>query len=279
MRKFVEDVRPRGRVLAQVDLATKQVQLIGTNGVGWVLDFVPVDSKVTENIWQQVERDMNPAIAAALSGAALGNAAYLTTLKNAVALHFIRNPQTLTVHNGSFADALDKHIDHLAKTPFAAESFRRRYGLEPTGPEAMRLGAEASQERLVRLHREGGLFRFSVQRLYEKVCDRFDARGVEILTPANANKEFLLGDVPAITLKQATGEFGLSQGITVDEAERIFMPLAPRLLVVVGAPDGSRAIRDGEVDAYNEMQVREARDYVIHRPGAQFAASIVAWRP
>lgn len=71
-RMLVEDVPPHGRVVARVDLATKQVQLIGTNGVGWVLDFVPVDSKATEELWQQVERDLNPAIAAALNGTALG---------------------------------------------------------------------------------------------------------------------------------------------------------------------------------------------------------------
>jgi hypothetical protein len=102
---------------------------------------------------------------------------------------------------------------------------------------------------------------------------------VEILTPASAQKQFLIGDVPAITLKESTGEFGISQGITVDEADEIFMPLTPRLLVVVGPPDAARTLPDDEVDAYNEMQVREARDCVIHRPGAQFAASIAAWRP
>jgi hypothetical protein len=117
-----------------------------------------------------------------------------------------------------------------------------------------------------------------VQRLYEKVCDRFDNRGVEILTPASANKEFLTGDVPAITLKQSNGEFGVSQGITVDEADEIFMPLAPRLLVVVGPPHAARTLSDDKVDAHNKMQVREARDYVIHRPSANFAASITAWR-
>jgi hypothetical protein len=142
LRKFVENVPPRGNVVAQVDLATLQVQLIGTNGVGWVQDFVPVDSKATEDLWQQVERDLNPAIAAALGGSALGNPVHRSTLKNAVALHFIRNPQSLNVHNKTFADALDKHIDDLAKTPFATESFRRRYGLEPAGPEAMRLGPQ-----------------------------------------------------------------------------------------------------------------------------------------
>jgi hypothetical protein len=189
----------------------------------------------------------------------------------------VRNPHTLEIHNQSFADALDRHIDHLATTPFAAEAFYREHGLIPAGPEAMRLGPEASQERIVTLYRQGGLFRISVQNLYEKVCDRFDVRGVEMLTPASTDKEFLLGDVPAITIAQS-GAFGLSQGVTVDEADKIVMPLTPRLLVAIGPPNGSRIIDDAEVNSYNEMQVREARDYVLHRPRANLATSIAAWR-
>jgi hypothetical protein len=277
LRKFVEQLRP-GKVLARVELASGQIDLIGTNGAGYVDDFVPVDSEATERLWQQVEGRLNPAIAAALNGTAFGNPTYLSTLRNVVALHFVRNPQTLTIHNRSFADTLDKQVDQLADTEFAAEAFRREYHLEPAGPEAQRLGAEASQERLITLHREGGLFRLSVQRLFEKVCDRFDAKGVEILTPATVTKEFLLGDVPAITIAQATGAFGLSQGVTVDEADKIVMPLSPRLLVAIGPPDAARTIADDEVDSYNEMQVREARDYVVYRPGANLAAAIAAWR-
>ena len=82
-----------------------------------------------------------------------------------------------------------------------------------------------------------------------------------------------------VTIAQATGAFGLSQGVMVDEADKIVMPLTPRLLVAVGPPDGARTIADDEVDAYNEMQVREARDYVVHRPSANFAVEIAAWRP
>jgi hypothetical protein len=100
-----------------------------------------------EQRWQRVEAQLNPAITAALSGTALASPTHLSTLRNAVALHFVRNPQTLDVHSKSFADALDKHIDQLAKTPLAAEAYRRRYRLEPAGPEAMRRGAELSEER------------------------------------------------------------------------------------------------------------------------------------
>ena len=56
------------------------------------------------------------------------------------------------------------------------------------------------------------------------------------------------------------------------------MPLTPRLLVVVGPPNAARTVSDDEVDAYNKMQIREARDYVFHRPNANLAASITAWR-
>jgi hypothetical protein len=66
----------------------------------------------------------------------------------------------------------------------------------PAGPQAMRMGAEESEARLVMLHKEGGLFRIIVQNIHEKVSDRFDTRGVEILTPASVGKEFLSGDVP-----------------------------------------------------------------------------------
>lgn len=280
LRKFVENVPPHGKVLARYDLtglAKRQLELTGTNGVGYIEHFVPVDSQATEDLWQQVERLLDPAITAALNGTALGNPAHLSTLRDAVALHFVRNPQTLTVHNDSFADALDKHIDQTSRKPLAAQAFLDRYGLYPAGPEAMRLGAEAVVERLVMLHQDGGLFRLSVQRLFEKVGDRFDVRGVEILTPASAGKEFLLGDVPAITIDRA-GTYGISHGVAVDDAEKIVMPLTPRLLVAIGPPDGARMITDAEVDAYNEMQVREAREYVVYRHRANFAADIAAWR-
>ncbi len=106
------------------------------------MTLFPVDSQATEALWQQVESRLNPAVAAALNGTALGNPTHLSTLRYAVALHFVRNPQTLTVHNKSFADALDRQVDQLANTEFAAEAFRRKYHLEPAGPEALRLGAK-----------------------------------------------------------------------------------------------------------------------------------------
>jgi hypothetical protein len=49
------------------------------------------------------------------------------------------------------------------------------------------------------LDKQGRLFRIIVQNLHEKASDRFDTRGVEILTPASVGKEFLLLR-PAVTI-------------------------------------------------------------------------------
>jgi Protein of unknown function (DUF4238) len=275
LRCFVGPVPSIGKRLAHFDLAAGQTTLDQAKDVGFVENFVPVDSQATENLWQTVETRLRQAIKAVRNGTALGSPVHASTLRNAVALHYTRNPQTLTTHNQSFADALKRGVDGLAKTPHAARAFQQTHGLVAAGPEAQRRGAEAVYGRLIKLHEEGGLFRLSVQRLFEKVCDRFETRGIQILTPGSRDKEFLLGDRPAITIDRTTG----ATGVPVDDADEIVMPMTPRLLIVLGESNGTCSISDDEVDSYNALQARLAHDYLIHRPAATFTAATIAnWR-
>jgi hypothetical protein len=122
LRKFVRTVPPAGRVLARVDLVGGQLALVVPNDVGYVDNFVPVDSKVTEDLWGQVESQLFAALKAARGGAALGTPRNLSTLRNVVALHFVRNPRTLQIHNKTFADTLDAQLERTAKTPWPAEA-------------------------------------------------------------------------------------------------------------------------------------------------------------
>lgn len=275
LRCFVGPIPSIGKRLARFDLAEGLTTLDVAKDVGFVENFVPVDSQATENLWQTVETRLRQAIKAVRNGTALDSPVHTSTLRNAVALHYTRNPQTLTIHNQSFADALKRGIDGLAKTSLAAEAFQQTYGSVAAGPEDRRRGAEAVYSRLIKLHEEGGLFRLSVQRLFEKVCDRFETRGIQVLTPGSRDKEFLLGDLPAITIDKTTG----LTGVPVDDADEIVMPMTPRLLILLGVSDGTRSIPDDEVDSYNALQARLARDYLIHRPAATFTAATIAnWR-
>jgi hypothetical protein len=134
----------------------------------------------------------------------------------------------------------------------------------PAGPQAMRIGAEESEARVVMLHKQGGLFRIIVQNPHEKVSDRFDTRGAEILTPASVGKEFC--SETSRHHHRPSGAYGLAQGITGDEADQIVMPLtltcsspSPRPMGLANSPTPRPACT-------NTMQVRQARDYVVHRP-------------
>ena len=131
-RAFVEDMPPGGRQVLRYDFASRTATLAGPKGIGFVDNFVPVDSQATERLWQEVENALNPALNAARDGSVLANPSHLETLRRLVALHYVRNPQTLTAHNRAFADAIQEAIARWEAHPeLSAEAFRRRYGLDP----------------------------------------------------------------------------------------------------------------------------------------------------
>lgn len=277
LRQFVEPTQA-GCVLSRHDLSTGVTDPIGSKGVAYLEHFIAVDSRATEKLWQKVENAIRPAIGVALRGRKLSSA-QRSTLRYAVALHYVRNPQTVEATEKAFAEATTLQIERLAETRFAEEAFRRNTGgLLPAGPEGRRIGIEKSQGRLRDIQASGGLFRLSVQRLYESVCDRFDNKGLEILRPANPLSEFLVGDVPAVTYNKTTGAAGVPEGVAIDQADEIVMPLAPQLMVAIGPPDGERSLMDEEIDFYNRMQVRAARDFVMYRPGSSHTAKVSTWR-
>jgi hypothetical protein len=93
-----------------------QVTLAKAKDVGYVENFGLVDSQATEDLWQTVEPRLGSAIKAARTSTVLDSHAHMSAPQQAVALHFVRNPQTLAIHNQSFAEALKNGVDRLFGT-------------------------------------------------------------------------------------------------------------------------------------------------------------------
>jgi hypothetical protein len=130
------------------------------------------------------------------------------------------------------------------------------------------------------LHDSGALFRLTIQRLYEEARDeRFALLNIEFVVPASSSKEFLISDVPALTVDKASGMVGVRNGIAIKNADLIFMPLTPKLAAIVGPGTGLRTADDAEIDNLNRYEVLGAARYVFYRPSANFAPSIASWRP
>ncbi len=83
---------------------------------------------------------MPKAIDVAINQTILSDTALISVLRDANALCYVRNPQTLEVHEETFADVFRDAADALAGTPAAAEAFYRRNG--PAGAQGRRRGAE-----------------------------------------------------------------------------------------------------------------------------------------
>jgi hypothetical protein len=280
LRRFTELIDPRaGKQLASYDIVKGKTKLIGTRGVGFVMNFVKIDSAATEQVWQRVEDSLPEAITAAERGTVMSDPRLIGVIRDAIALHYVRNPQVRDVHNKVFPDVHARALDSYANTLWSEEAFRRAYGLEPAGPQARRLGAEILLSRISLRWNEGVIFRLRVQDLFETISDHFANHGLEILSPASANKEFLIGDVPALTLNYATGTAGVAEGVALFDANTIVLPLAPRVLAAIGPANAIGTCAGAQVDALNALQVRVARECVYYRPQAGLAAFIATARP
>jgi hypothetical protein len=267
-----------GLQLMRHDLLNGTARPNGPGGVGYVRNFVKIDSQATEGLWQRTENALPQAIDAAISHAVLGDPGLLCVLRDVIALHYVRNPQALEVHEQTFAEVFHNVADALTETPAAAEAFRRRYGLEVAGPQARRLGAEELLAAVKHMFAQGALFRVRVQDLFETVQDRFRDSGVEILEPADPGTEFLIGDTPALPVEFATGRAGVRAGITLGAANTVMLPLTPRLLVSLGPVTATKQVPPEFVEHVNHVQVQSAQRYVHHRLTAGFGAAIEAWR-
>lgn len=278
LRKFTERIGAKQqRKLMVYDLKDATARLYGADGAGYAADFVKIDSEATEAAWKKVEDKLGLAIDAAESGTVLSDPTLTEILRNAIALHFARSYQIRDIHEYAFDQTYTQMFDRLAATPQSQDEFRRTYGLEPAGPEARLLGAQALLGGSRDLFSKGTLFRLRVQSIYETVCDLFQTSGLEILVPLSSNKEFLIGDVPALTIDFKSGAAGVAKGVTLDNANTIILPLAPRILVALGPTNGMGRAPDRLVDDLNLLQVREAKRFIHYRPQADFH-SILAER-
>ena len=79
-------------VLTRFAFDTQSSSYLGTYGIGYVDDFVAIDSDAVEQLWSDTETHINAAVDAAIAKTALGNPIHESVLRKAVALHFARHP-------------------------------------------------------------------------------------------------------------------------------------------------------------------------------------------
>ena len=105
LRRFTELLDPRaGKQLASCNILRGTTKLVGTGGVGFIRNFVKIGSAATELVWKRVEDTLTEAITAAEQSKLSSDPRLVGVLRDAIALHYVRNPQVREVHDAVFPD-------------------------------------------------------------------------------------------------------------------------------------------------------------------------------
>ena len=102
---------------------------------------------------------------------------------------------------------------------------------------------------------------------FEKVFDLVSRTGLEVgVAPDGA--EFLIGDTPVVTIGEK-GKMGIMQGVTIDIASGVGMPLSPQHMVALkkdAKETRYTTLNVRQVNAANEKQVRQALRFYCYKP-------------
>ncbi len=273
-RNFTEDpTRPGSNLLAvNLDLLQKPTYRPGeysTRSTGYFLDFVGYDSAGSEQLWKVVE-DCIPLSVPAL-GLGLPKESDQLIVRSAIALHWARRLTTKRLTEQSVREAYEQ-VPAAVKHAFALSG-----GLHTTASEIDGVRA-ATAKTLMDLDDNGSLFRYSVERIFRRAVSACRLGRIFILS-APDNAEFLIGDNPVIVHDM---DWNHAPDAPLLELYSMAMPLTPQFMVKIerdghGTGAVTQSLTQDEVDSWNRLQVAQAKQFVMHRPGANLLDDVRSW--
>jgi hypothetical protein len=280
LKRFAEHSGPyRGLICPfRLEYPRARHRLLGPGGCAKVDNFVAWASASVERLWKQTEDRLADALAAMEEGTLFASAGHASVIKSAIALHFARSKATRVIHARVWAETVERgrrrwNTEHRQ---LLAYWFYREKGLYPAGEEAWGIFADELLALSHSLAGSGALLRERIESLYLNARAMTDVAGLEILTPRGGG-EFLIGDVPALTVRAGHAGVGVLGGIALAEAQSVFLPLGPRHAAALGRADTIIHLTSGQVAEVNARQLRGAIDYVYLRPGSPLMGTVCSF--
>lgn len=253
-----------------LDFPAAPARAAGTSRSGYVPDFLRYASKSAELLWQRTENQLPAAIRAAADRSLFRYPDLAQVIRDAIALHFVRSHQTLTMHEDAWTAVRGQaRVQWLDNEQMLEWAFYKRYGLyaPPRGRQALEAMADELLRPMDALFDSGALLRVRIEDLFAEARRFANDAGLEIARPAAG--EFLIGDTPALAVRFDREGIGPTGGVALGDAHRIVLPLAPGLIASLGPKDDFGVIPEQLVDELNDLQVRAAQRHVYFRPGSR----------
>lgn len=142
LKRFARNTRSRGWELHSFDTKHPEgsPKLKGPKGCGKIPNFIRFASRSSEELWEKVEHRLPAALAAADNESIVHYPGHIATIKDAIALHFVRSIQMATVHEWVWRTVKAAHRQQLLNQPELLERlFREQVGLHAAGRRSTHL--------------------------------------------------------------------------------------------------------------------------------------------
>jgi hypothetical protein len=232
-------------------------------------------SASAEKLWKETKDRLPDALAAMDAGTLLDDEQHVSVIKSAIALHFARSKAAWIIHARAWAKTLERGRRRwlTENRHLLARWFYLRKRLYPADDEALGMFADELMELSLTLAGSGVLWRERIESLFLRAQAMTDAPGLEIRTPRGSG-EFLIGDVPALTVRADRAGAGVLGRIALAKARSVFLPLGSRHVVALGKAHRIIQLASGQVAEVNGQQLSAAIDYVYLRPGSPLMSTV-----
>ena len=279
LRHFLGPTNQGDRLLSY-NLQFGRARLRAPGAVGKLDNFVKIDSRETEQLWGLTEQDLPAAIKAARTRQVLQNPKHVVVIKDAIALHFARSLDTLAAVEQNWQQTLaNARAAYVADRPAMEQLFYQKHGYYASGSTVAEEIADDLLSTATALTRRGAYFRLRVVDIFEEARRIAAASRLEIIWSRRSQFQFLLGDVPAITVGAGGAALGIPGGVPFGDAATVFLPLSPWRLAALRRADNFEPVLARAVRRANALQVAKARDYVYMHPGSGLEVFVATERP
>ncbi|MFJ1757777.1 DUF4238 domain-containing protein [Kitasatospora sp. NPDC088134] len=267
LRRFAAPIGSAGYQVLPFDLRhpARLHKVRGVGACGRMNNFAPFASASLEEVRGRLETQVPEAAKAVDRGDVFQSEQYVRVLKDLIALHWVRSLHFRAVHQQIFNEVYTEHRTALLthKSGLLRAAVLQRYRLHLPGPAGLAAAADELLRPQVENFASGADFRVRIEEAFGKAKEIIGSTGLEILVPEEG--EFLLGDIPALTVCQDGGI--RTYGMALGDSTGVVLPFGPRHLLVGRTPrNGFVAATAATVKDLNHLQIEAARRHVYLRP-------------
>ena len=280
LKQFTEPCGKKGEfLLAGLDVRHPERKIVhgGPAKFGKIPNYLRFASSSAEDLWGETETRLHGPLKAVKRDGRLTEPGHEAVIRDAIALHFIRSIPTAALHQTTWNEHREAARQQWRDDPDTLQQIHVNvFGWWTADPARLELALDEFYKPVDQLVSSGATFRVSLEDRFKRVRAGFGAFDLKIL--ASPDREFLIGDVPVLAMREGHGGLGIFDGVGLANADEIVLPLTPHHVAILGQGDQSRLAADGEVERYNTLQVKMAYQYIYFRPAsglASFARSVL----